>query len=269
LKLPKVVCLIQPEPALYYFVNRIGEVHDIALVIIETPKKKKQNFVLTVKSRANSMFKHSNKKYIETIYNKYFNSKWQTLDKKFDVVHTGDINSESVFEKLKKVKPDVLLDHGTTIVKDNILDTARLALNLHWGLSPYYRGSYCTEWALINWDPYNIGVTIHKLSKYIDGGEILAQQRAEVQPDDTTFSINMQLTKMGTELVIEAITKLKSGEELKFKKQDFSKGFITLSRQRSKYVRKQIKYIEQNHVVEQMLEHPARKDKLPIVKFRN
>ena len=91
--------------------------------------------------------------------------------------------------------------------------TSDLALNLHWGLSPYYRGTHCTGWALINWDPYNIGVTIHKLTQRIDGGSILAQKRAVIKPGDTVNSINMQLTQLGTELVIKIIDKIVSRKQ--------------------------------------------------------
>jgi methionyl-tRNA formyltransferase len=261
--------LIQPEPALFYFVNRIAEAHKIAFVVVETPKQEKKSMLVSAKSLASSILSGSKKDYLESVYNRYFGNKWHSLTSDLEVIDCEDINSDAIFDKLKTEKPDLILDHGTSIVKDHVLETGKLALNLHWGLSPYYRGSYCTEWALINWDPYNIGVTIHKLSKHLDGGEILAQQRAVVESADTPFSINMQLTKMGTELVIEAIKKLDSGEELDFKAQDFSQGFITLNRQRSKFIRKQVKYIERNGIVDKMLKHPARKDKLPIVEMRD
>ena len=85
----------------------------------------------------------------------------------------ADNNSTEVARRLTALKPDLILDHGTSIVSDSIIETAPLALNLHWGLSPYYRGTFCTEWALINHDPRNIGVTIHRLAKAVDGGDIL------------------------------------------------------------------------------------------------
>ena len=94
----------------------------------------------------------------ENIYNKWFSNKWRKLDKTIPYIEVENINSQLVFKILKEINPDLILDHGTSIVKNHILENAKLALNLHWGLSPYYRGTHCTDWALINWDPNNIGV---------------------------------------------------------------------------------------------------------------
>ena len=142
-----------------------------------------------------------------------------------------------------------------------------MALNLHRGLSPYYRGTYCTEMALVNWDPYNIGVTIHKLTRIIDGGSILAQERPIIENGDTVSSIDMQLTQLGTELISRVIDKIEAGEELHPEKQDVSLGFLTLNRHWSKHLRKQIRYVEKNNLIQQMLKKPARKKKLPIVEL--
>ena len=169
--------------------------------------------------------------------------------------------------RLADEKFDVLLDHGTSIVKAPALDTSPLALNLHWGLSPYYRGVSCTGWALVNWDPYNIGVTIHKLAKEIDGGDIVAQKRATVRPTDNAYSVEMQLTKLGTDLTVQILGHMQRGKQLTFHKQDFSQGFVTLTRQWSRHWSNHLRFIEQNDVVPKMLKRPARKERLPIIEL--
>src|SRR3546814_7243079 len=63
-------------------------------------------------------------------------------------------------------------------------------LNIHAGLSPRYRGSRCTEWAVACGDVLNIGVTVHRLTKDIDGGAILGQARVQVRPEDTIEDVN-------------------------------------------------------------------------------
>ena len=47
------------------------------------------------------------------------------------------------------------------------------ALNIHMGLSPYYRGSSCNFWALYDNNPNYVGATIHMLSEGLDSGPIL------------------------------------------------------------------------------------------------
>ena len=66
-------------------------------------------------------------------------------------------------------------------------------------LSPYYGGTRCTEWALLHWDCCNIDVTVHELTAEIEGGKIVGQARAELVPENTVHSINVQLTALDLE----------------------------------------------------------------------
>ncbi len=270
----KIVCLIKSSPPLIYFVNKINSKHKVALVVVEKEKINPSNILSKVRKRGiagsfNILKKRIVKKDSRVSdYNAIFDNKWQALDKDIPYLETNSINSEIVCNRLREFKPDLVLDHGTSIVKDHILATSKLALNLHWGLSPYYRGTYCTDWALINWDPNNIGVTIHKLAKDIDGGSILAQRRAEIKSNDTIHSINMQLTYLGTELILEAIDKLNNGEHLNFEKQDFSLGYLTYIRQWNYLLDKEIEYIERNNLIDLMIKKPSRDVKLPIVEMK-
>lgn len=270
----KIVCLIRPDPPLLYFANRINSDHQVALVVLEKPKVTPSNLLTKVKKhgigQSVSIIKNRvfNKSRRIANYNTFFNTAWQTLDKDIPHLYVDSINSKVVHDRLKEIEPDLIVDHGTSLVKDHILETSKLALNLHWGLSPYYRGTHCTEWALINWDPRNIGVTIHKLTKDIDGGSILAQKRAVIKPDDTLHSINMQLTYLGTELITEAIGRLKNGENLRFEKQDFSLGYLTYLRQWNHVLDKEIEYIEKNNLIDVMLKKPSREMELPIIEMK-
>ena len=270
----KIVCLIKPSPPLIYFANKINSEFPIALVIIEKPKKLSRSlYSKIIQHGILGSFKVIYRKYFKNgndshINDAFFSNQWQTLDSNIAYREVGDINSNSVYSLINEINPDLILDHGTSIVKDKILKLSKLALNLHWGLSPYYRGTHCTDWALVNWDPYNIGVTIHKLTKQIDGGSILAQKRAEIKADDTLYSINMQLTCLGTDLILDAIKKIENGEQLIFEKQDYSKGYLTYQRQWSNILEKQIKYIEKNNKIDFMLRKPSRKYCMPIVEMK-
>lgn len=272
----KIICLIRMNPAQIYFLNSINEKYKISLAIVECPvvrmdlinKVKAKGIVGSLQDITNRLLT-AGKKRRRNIqdYNKYFSDKWRSINENIPLLTTRDVNSKEVYERLSKERPALILDHGTSLVKGHILNTSSLALNLHWGLSPYYRGSYCTEWVLLNWDPYNIGVTIHKLAEKIDGGDTLAQKRVDLEPHDTVHSINMRLTKFGTELIIDAIAKLEAGQELNFKKQDYSQGIMTCIKQWDRYLRKQVEKIENNGLIKTMLEKPARKQKLPIIEF--
>jgi len=272
----KIICMVRANPAQIYFLNTLNEKYKVSLAIIESPRRQlnlldtimKKGIFGSFEAVKNRVFFAERKRKREARdYDKYFDNKWERINENIPTIRTDNINSETVLALLKKENPDLILNHGTSIVKDHIVETSRLALNLHWGLSPYYRGSYCTEWALLNWDPHNIGVTIHKLAKEIDGGDILAQKRAYLTSEDTAHSVNMRLTKLGVELLIKAIKKIGAGEELNFKKQDYSLGFMTRVKQWNRHLFKRLENIENNGLIQTMLEKPAREQKLPIVEF--
>ena len=273
----KIFALIKPNPPLLYFVNRIHRRHPLHTVIIEDrrlgslPFLKKMQTRFAVGNRAamnpKVAIRVKSRKMAE-ICSRYFADDWLDLDSSLRVVFCKNINEQKIADLLAREKPDLLLDHGTSIVRDHIIDKAPLALNLHWGLSPYYRGTHCTEWALINWDPYNIGVTIHRLAKVIDGGDVLGQGRITVEPEDSVDSINMKLTREGTNIIIKVLDDWRQGADLQFHRQDFSRGYLTLNRQWSRELKRVVKGIEGQGIIGRMLKTPARREKLPIVRYQ-
>ena len=184
---------------------------------------------------------------------------WRALNDDLATMLVENINDQSVINELDRIKPDLVLVHGTTLIKEKVLRHVPLALNLHWGLSPYYRGSYCTEWALINADPHNIGFTIHKITPQIDGGEILTQARVRIEAEDTANRINMKLTKDGTEEMINVVTRLKYGEEPQFSFQELDKGFLYLTRHWNWSFQRLIRSLEKKEGIKKMLNKSTRK----------
>jgi methionyl-tRNA formyltransferase len=267
----KVAALIRDRPHTRYFVNQIHEAHELSLVVVEASR--------STKKLSSTLKKQGVRGLAQTVIRRYasherirrlngtFGEEWKRINPALPVLVVDSINAPEVYDRLRALAPDLLLDHGTSIVEDRVLDTAGLALNLHWGLSPYYKGVACTEWALLNWDPYNIGVTIHVLSKHIDGGHIVAQEHVEVKPGDRVEDINHRITAAGTQLVKRIIAQLRDGEVLDYVPQRSGEGQLYLKMHFSKHLQDQIRYIEHQGLVEHMLAKPSRKERLPIVRL--
>ncbi len=64
------------------------------------------------------------------------------------------------------------------------------AINIHAGVSPYYRGTDCNFWALYDDNPHLVGTTIHLLSKGLDSGPMLyhAMSNLKTNPFEYTMS---------------------------------------------------------------------------------
>lgn len=274
--LTRIVCLIGGRAHHLYFVNRIHRAYKVDLLISQTTHI--QGF-RGLRDRLRSSFARGSlapfrarlpvkvRNRSETrLYDRMFGSDWHDLDPSIPLMLTNTINGTEVKQRLRKLKPDLLLVHGTALLRDNILQTASHTINLHWGLSPYYRGTNCTDWALLLWDIQNIGVTLHRLSQRIDGGDIIAQARAALTPEDDVYSINMQLTKRGTDLMLRVLDAFIAGRKVQFVQQDLSRGYLTLNRHWSKRLRRHLQVMIRRGAVKRMIAHPARPP-LPIVDF--
>jgi hypothetical protein len=262
----KVVCLVKPEAPLIYFVNALHKRFGVHLAILESPSSL-QRLRKKVAARGwMSLAQNVREKFRDLLekerrladYRANFDEDWKDFAPGIPLLPSDSVNSEEVVSRLRAEKPDALLCHGTSLVKQAVLETAPVALNLHWGLSPLYRGTHCTDWALINWDPLNIGVTIHRLSRVIDGGGVAAQARARITAKDTCHSINMQLTRLGTDLCARLVEDLRAGKEIRYHDQDYRAGILTVNRQWNKHAARQVRLIERKGILGEMLLKPSR-----------
>lgn len=240
----KIVALIGTPVHLNYFVNRIAQDHDLALVIRENSRsnllqKIIKKGILKSISIIIRHFRQRNK--IRAEYDRVMGDQWQEMKGGVPLETVTDINSPEVVALLDRIQPDLVIVQGTTLIRNKTLEGIPLVLNLHWGLSPYYKGSYCTEWAMLQHDLCNIGFTIHKISSKIDGGDILTQGRPEIEETDTANSINMKLTRAGATAMSSVISLLKTGRQLQYSRQDASQGSLYLTRH---WTNKQVKALE-------------------------
>ena len=85
------------------------------------------------------------------------------------------INTPDSVRLVEQLDPDILLVFGTGIVGKAVLSKAkRIALNMHTGISPYYRGCDCAFWPLYNREWDMVGATVHECTQDVDGGRIFA-----------------------------------------------------------------------------------------------
>jgi hypothetical protein len=74
---------------------------------------------------------------------------------------------------------DVTIVFGASFIRGWLAEelVSRRAVNIHMGLSPYYRGSSCNFWALHDGRPAYVGATLHYLTTGLDSGPIIAHVR--------------------------------------------------------------------------------------------
>jgi methionyl-tRNA formyltransferase len=102
------------------------------------------------------------------------------------------VNDDACKQLLQQLQPDIVLVNGTRIISKKILQcTTAIFINMHVGITPWYRGSHGGYWALYNNDAKNFGTTIHLVDAGVDTGGVLQQVFAQPTAADnfTTYPI--------------------------------------------------------------------------------
>jgi len=124
----------------------------------------------------------------------------------------GTLNSDETLAFLEGVGIDTVAVFGTNMIKPPLLGRwpGRM-INMHLGLSPYYRGTATNFYPLLNEEPEYVGATIHLLNEGIDSGPILRHARPEIVADDTPHTIGCKAILAGIEALILVLKDLENG----------------------------------------------------------
>lgn len=247
------VCFVSDGPDGVYLVNRLREEVGVDLVVVVTADSVGRRLARTVRAggvgalwaiAAERLDGLRRRRARSAALDQWFGDRWHDLPDDVRCLVSRSGSDPVVLESVRGLGDVNLVVHANVLVGQHLIAACRTALNLHWGLSPYYRGTYCTEWALLHGDVRNIGVTVHELTQTIDGGRIVGQRRATLSAHDTVRSIDAQLTVLGADIVRDSLRILADGGELVTVPQDLSLGQLTLKRQWTRRLHRQVARLE-------------------------
>ncbi len=121
------------------------------------------------------------------------------------------LRDSKVVDAIAELKPDlgVLLMFGFILPKP-VLDVFPAGVvNLHPGYLPFNRGVYPNVWSIVDRTP--AGVTLHYVDDGVDTGDIIAQERVDVDPVDTGETLYRKLERKSVELFKEIWPLIRSG----------------------------------------------------------
>ena len=122
--------------------------------------------------------------------------------------------TEEDVEKIQELKPDLIFSiNWRRIIPSSIFKIPRYgSLNIHAGLLPKYGGFSPINWAIINGEK-EIGVTVHHMEEVVDGGDIISQNKIEVDINDTAKTVFDRVLELYPEMVLEALNFVESEKE--------------------------------------------------------
>jgi len=182
-----------------YLVKKISEVSSQVLYV-----KENKPYIRTKKTKIVKNYFNYVSKVEKKIFKKIY------LDKKKIKIINFKYNTISL-EKLKNIKifnsSKFYIIFGSSIIKDNLLKylVKKRAINIHMGVSPYFRGTDCNFWAIHDGRSDLVGASIILLSKKIDGGKIL--RICKPKKLKNKFYFMMSAAKIATEKLKELLIK--------------------------------------------------------------
>jgi hypothetical protein len=121
-------------------------------------------------------------------------------------IQMGDLSKLPLSIFSEALASDLFVVFGASWIKGPLVDALieRGTINIHMGVSPYYRGSSCNFWALYDRRPDLVGATIHLLSRGLDNGGILfhALPSRQVSPP---FELGMLAVKAAHLALVQTI----------------------------------------------------------------
>lgn len=131
-------------------------------------------------------------------------------EKNIPFYQSENINKdEELWKKLQLLAPDVLLVFAfSQFLSQRYLDLAKFkAYNIHTSILPKYRGASPIQQAILHGDR-ETGVSIQKMVKKMDAGDIVVQQTIPIYPYETTPLLYERLKNLSANLMVEFIQKV-------------------------------------------------------------
>ena len=126
----------------------------------------------------------------------FFSNEIQSLKDKSnnEKCSTGYISSSDCLSEINNLQPDIIVVYGSSLIKGPILKQyENRILNVHLGLSPYYRGSGTNFFPFVENEPEYAGATFMFLDEGVDTGQIIHQIRPRILQNDNIHQIGTRL----------------------------------------------------------------------------
>ena len=181
------VVLTSSHPRHNYFVNVAERICDVSLVIQEEKPGLTGDALATEE--------------------KYFSGGNKILSKVIKC-EKGRLNSFHIIEQIRSQNPDVILVFGSGIIGSEIIKFG--CVNVHTGMTQYFRGVDSCFWAIHDNKPQGIGATLHFINEGVDTGSIIAQHRPALSDKDSVWDIFMKTCLVGFGALEQNIDRIKN-----------------------------------------------------------
>lgn len=184
----KVLILTSSNSRHKYFVESIAKIFNVVGLITDS----KKNYYDKAKNESDKVLNHFEK--LKETEHFFFGS--ALIPENIEKMEVANINDDHVLDWAKQKKADAVFLFGTDILKDGWLNCfENRIVNLHLGLSPFYRGTATLFWPIYHDEIECVGTTIHIATEKVDAGGILERVKPDLNVGDDYYIINYKTIK--------------------------------------------------------------------------
>ena len=105
------------------------------------------------------------------------------------IIRVKSLSSDADRTLLKELHPDLLIVNGTRIISGKTLEAVPAPfINIHAGITPFFRGVHGGYWAIAEGKKEMFGTTIHYVDTGVDTGGIIEQAFTEPGKSDNFYT---------------------------------------------------------------------------------
>lgn len=157
----------------------------------------------------------------ESLVLKKNNIKYSSFKKKV----VNNINSQDCIDLVKKINPKIIIAYGVGKIKTDFLKNFKKKIyNLHGANPESYRGLDSFLWAIYHKDYKNFYITLHKVNKKLDTGNIIYKKNLILNKNVNIYNLRMFSTQTCVFLTKKITNQLLLSKKFNTKSQNIKKG---------------------------------------------
>ncbi len=220
-----------PEDVVYYKQEESSELRkndiDTSTIegIIQNAFKKRKYFLYDTKMQDNAVF---NMNYSKPEKYATFNTKESVIETlennniNYFTVQAVSVNDNKIVEVVEKTSPTFFVFGGGGILRKPILSVGKKFIHIHPGRIPYFRGSHCIEWSVLEEERCVVSAIF--MNEIIDGGELIAQREFDYPELENNNIAPLYSSHIRSELLIDIIKDYCKNDKFNSSKQNASEG---------------------------------------------
>ncbi len=213
---------------LYYFEQLLGYIEPVG-VVVENRENMQPSIPDGLSEHEKELFfSHFQKRNAieEEVFGKLSTDIYNKYNPIF--VEESELSTDKVAEYVQKCTPDIVMIFGTGMILDPVLSILpKYSINLHLGLSPWYRGSATLFWPFYNLEPQYAGTTLHLITDKPDAGDIICHAVPTLKNGDSMHGVAAKAVVESSGLAIDVLKRLAKGDIDTHHQKSLGKLFLT------------------------------------------